>query len=288
MRLLRTVLSALCILAGAVSILGWAVGGIAVDAVEDGTAVVGFTERAVSAEPVQEALAGTVTDEVLGWLEEQGVSFASSDLEDTLDSLFESLVGSDLFQDLVVAQAEDSRRQIAEALTDESREAAPLVLEVEVDSLLADQLTPVVGSLASRIDIAPVEIVVMDADTFEHARTAYKILAFLAQYGLWLGIGLVVAGLLVSPRRAWFLPKLLLAVGVMSLLAWGALTFMGVDAVVALVPGGDDGALTALVSGVLSEDSLPTLEQRTLWVGLGALAGAVVLGLLARALSGRR
>ncbi len=290
MRLLRTILSALCILAGALSILGWAVGGIAVDAVEDGTAVVGFTDRALESDAVQETLAASVTDEVVEWLDDQGLSLGATALEDGLQSLFEALVGSEVFQDVVVSQAEEARAQIADALTDETREKAPLVVVVEVDSLVAEQLedSPLVGAAASRLDIAPVEVVVMEADTFEHARTAYKILAFLAQYGLWLGAGLVVAGLVISPRRAWFIPKLLLAIGVMSLGAWAALTFMGVDAIVALVPGGDDSAVKALVSGVLTEESVPMLTARTLWVGLAALAGAVVFGLLARAMNGRR
>jgi len=289
MKLLRTIVSALCILAGAFSVVGGAVSTVAVDAVEDGTAVVGFTERALASDQVQDLLAATVTDEVGAWFADQGIDVDALGLTGSISLVFRTLVESDVFQDVVVAQAEETRQQVADALTDDSREPAPFVLVVEVDNLVAGQLEdlPVIGAIADQMDIAPLEVVVMDADTFESTRSAYRVMEWLAQYGLWIGVALVVIGLLVSPRRAWFLPKLLAAIGVMSLIAWLALTFLGADAIVAIIPGGDDGAVRTLVGGVLAEDTLADLTSRTLWVGVGSLAGAAVLSVVAAFLNKR-
>ncbi|WNM28521.1 hypothetical protein RN607_05820 [Demequina capsici] len=290
MKLLRTIISALCILAGALSIVGWAISSVAVRAVEDGTAVVTITERALDSEAVQSRIADAMTGEVGDWLAGRGVDLQGLGLSDVVGNLLRNVAGSDAFKTLVADQAEAARQQIAEALTDDSRAAAPLVVVVDVDSLVADQLNgvAVLGSVASAVDIAPVEVVVMDADTFERARTAYHVMELAAQYGLWMGIGLVVVGLLVSPRRAWFLPKLLLAIGVMAMVAWGLVRALGTDGVLALLPGGRDGALGTVVGGVLTDEASASLMQRTLWVGLGGLAGATVLALVVRALQGRR
>lgn len=290
MRLLRTIISALCILAGALSIVGWAISSVAVDAVEDGSAVIGFTDRALDSEAVQDTIAGSMTDEVAAWLEERGVSLDALGAVDTVQDLFKALVETEAFQALVTDQAEAARQQIADALTDEARSPAPLVIVVDADSLVAERLegVAVLGTVSDAVDIAPVEVVVMDADTFEQARDAYGLMELAAQYGLWAGIGLVVVGLLVSPRRAWFLPKLLLAVGVLALLAWGVVQMMGVDGVLFVLPGGPDGALGSVVGGLLSEESGDALMQRTLWVGLGALAGAAVLALIVSGFKARR
>jgi hypothetical protein len=83
---------------------------------------------------------------------------------------------------------------------------------------------PVVGSQIPRVSVAPVQVEVVSADSFNKARTAYSRLEFAKHYFLWIGAALILLGLAVSTRRLYVVAKFLIAVGAMALAVVAILT----------------------------------------------------------------
>ena len=288
--LLRTLLSALCVLGGAVLIASWAVSSVVVDAVEDGTALRGITERALDSSAVRAVIAERMTDQAIAGLADAGIDANGALVRSALESSIEAAVGTEAFRESVQNEVEGAHGQVAEQLTDSLREPAPLVLQVDVSDTINDRIdeVPGVGGAIPDVAVTPVSVEVLDADTFETARDTYRQVEWAAQWGLWAGLALLVVGILVSYRRRWFLAKVLFALGVISLLFGGAIALLGPDTIVTFIPGGSEGSLATVWRDILTEEAAPLVMERSLWVAGLSFVAALVALLLGVLLGGRR
>ncbi|WP_084103379.1 hypothetical protein [Demequina sp. NBRC 110056] len=290
MRGLRTLLSALCILAGTLLIAGWAVSSVVVRAVEDGTALRGITEHAMDSAAVRSEVAAQVTAQVLDALADAGITVGGTLIEQAVEGALDSAVASPAFRDAVLDEADAAHAQFADALADPARESAPLVLDVDVSGAVNARIDdiPAVGGAIPDVDVPLVGIEVMDAATFDSAREGYARVAWVAAWGLWVGLGLLALGIVVSHRRRWFVAKVLVLLGVICLAVGAAIALLGPETVATLVPGGRDGALGSLWHDVLADEAAPVVMERSFWIAGAALVGAAIAGLVASMAGGRR
>ncbi|WP_297082890.1 hypothetical protein [uncultured Demequina sp.] len=285
---LRTVVSAICIIVGAFLVAAWAVSSVVVNAVEDGTALRGIAERALDTPAVRAAIASDATDRALGAIADAGAGAVVPLVEGAIATGIDAAVDSPGFKEAALDAVDDAHAQFTEALTDALREPAPLVIEVDVSDAINARIDdlPAVGEVIPEVTVPPVAVEALDAETFETTRSAYARIAWTAAWGLWCGIASLTIGILVSARRRWFVPKVLLALGVISLAFGAAIAVLGPETITRFVPGGDDGALSTLWRDVLTEEAAPVVMRRATWLGAAALAGAAVAAAFA-ALTGR-
>ncbi|WP_203657183.1 hypothetical protein [Demequina activiva] len=290
MSLLRTVVSALCVLAGAFLIASWAVSSVVVTSVEDGTALRGITERALESPAVRSLVAERMTDRAVAAFADAGVDANGPVVRTALESGIAAAVGTEAFKTSVLSEVEAAHGQFSEQLTDSLREPAPLVLDVDVSDTINARLDeiPVVGEAIPDVSVSTVSVEVLSAGTFEVTRDTYRQIEWAAQWGLWAGIALLLVGILVSQRRRWFVAKLLLALGLICLLFGGAIALLGPDTIITFIPGGTDGPLSTIWRDIITEETAPLVMERSLWVAGFAFAGALVAMLLGAMLGGRR
>ncbi|WP_062529618.1 hypothetical protein [Demequina rhizosphaerae] len=278
MRALRTVLSALLILAGASLIALWAVSGVVVKAVEDGTAVHAIAERALADDVIVDAVGDAIADGALDALADAGLDLSLLGLDDVVRSAIEGAARTRDFRTAVLAQVDDAHGQLSAELTAEKREPGPLVIDIDPSDYVNGQIDqiPVVGEAAPEVAIAPVPVEVMDAEAFDDVRRGYGLIELAQRWALWAGIALIVLGLFVTQRLRWFMAKAGLAVGVIAGGLWLALRWWGVDGIAAVLPGGADGTAGSALVRIVSEDTVAMLEDRLSVIALIGLAVAAV------------
>ncbi len=288
-RALRTLISGVCILAGALTILGWVASGLVVRAVEEGTALGAVTRTAFAMPGVVSDISERAQDQVLAGLSERGVDPSAVGLDDEVRDVVDGAVRSPQFEDAIVVAADDAQERFALALTQPDREPAPFALAVDVSDVVNARIddVPAVGALAPDVALAPVPIAVIEADTFEDVRATYGAIRWLAAWGLWAGLALLALGMLVSHRRRWFVAKALLAVGVLTLGFGLVVRFVEPAAVMDFLPGGEEGTLGTLWAAVVTEDAAPAIAQRAMLIGALALAAALLAAVLGKAVARR-
>lgn len=284
-RVLRTVLSALMILVGALSVVAWMLGSLIVNAVSDGDVVATMVAASLDTPPVERALTTQVQQGVTGQLERQGIDVEALGLDGVVASIVSNSVESEQLRASVAEQVTAAREQIERELTREDRTEGPLVLAFDVSGVVSQRLqeTPVLGSLVPDIAVPPVVVEVVDGPTFDTARSTYGWAQWSAQWGLWLGAALVVAGLIVSPRRRWFFAKFFLAVAVMSAAVWVAVWWLDPEDVEAVAPGQVPDSFADALGEALTGQTADLVAERALWVTAASLALAVVLAAVAAA-----
>ncbi|WP_084037905.1 hypothetical protein [Demequina sp. NBRC 110053] len=290
MRGLRTLVSALCILAGVLLVVAGAVSSIVVRAVEDGDAVRALAERAMDSDAVRSQVAAQVTEQALDALADAGVALDGPLIESAIGGALESAVESEGFRDALLEEADAAHEQFAAALTDPDRESAPLVLNVDVSGAVNARIDdiPVIGDVVPDTAVPPVAVEVLSADRFDAVRAAYGPVAWLAAWGVWSGLAVLGVGALVSHRRRWFPAKALLALAVACLIVAGVITVLGPETILRLVPGAVDGAYGSLWRDALTEEAAPVIVERSLWAAAGAFVAALLAAALAAAWGRRR
>jgi hypothetical protein len=143
-------------------------------------------------------------------------------------------------------------------------------------------VTPIIQGALGATTVAVVPVQVASAQQFNDWRAAYRVAAFGRS---WFGIGggaLLLTGLLLSPRRRWFLPTALLLLGLCA----GAVA-LGLHTIEDQGPD-QSGDATALARDVITRVGLTDLVPTATTVAWAALAGAVVLTFIVLASGGRR
>lgn len=278
----RSLVSALIIVVGASLIASWAVAGVVVRAVEDGTAVTGIVERSLEDPAVVEALGDSVTQAALGALDKRGIDLERLRLDELFGNLVTEAVDSDVFATAVLLVVEASHEQLSEQLTASLASPAPLVIEVDLSTWVNTQIDgiPVVGAVVPDVQVPSVTFTVLDAATFQEVRSAYDLVEFFAVWALWIGIAVVVIGMFVTGRLRWFLTKL---GGVLGAIAGGLyllLHYGGLESLAAVLLGGSNSTLAHLVTGVVTEAAVPALELRLLTVAAWSLIGGLIFFLI--------
>lgn len=288
--LFRTLISALAIVVGAVLIASWAVSNVVVNSVKDGTAVVSLATRLMDTPAVVNQISADLGDAAVDQLDVPVPDAVSAGIDSTVRESVDDLVHSEEFTSEVESQIGAAHSDFADALTEDAREPAPFVLYLDASPLVNDRIDaiPVVGSAAPDLALAPVPVEVLDAEAFEDTRTVYGLMEFAEQWFLWAGVALVLVGIVISPRKRWFIAKLLLSVGVLSLGVWAVLTFNDPQTVAGWLPGGESGAVGTVVVETFTSDATPSITQRMLWWGAISLAGSAVFALVAASMKPKR
>ncbi|WP_152650254.1 hypothetical protein [Demequina aestuarii] len=290
MSALRTLISAICIVAGALLIAWWAIASVIIDQIEDGEAVRGITERALESPAVTAALSAELSARTQEALAAQGVDVGGIGLDHELDAAIARAVGTEAFRATVLDQVEEAHGQVTDQLTDSLRTPAPLTVSVDLSDAVNARVDELGGAAAGVADVTvpPVTIEALDTAQFEQARTAYERTSWAQQWGLWSGLALLVFGLLMSHRRQWFLAKVLTVLGLLCVAFGGVVALLGPDTITTFMPGGVDGSLSTMWREVLTDEATPIVVERSLWIGGIALVAALVATLLGAALGGRR
>lgn len=286
---LRTLLSALSIVLGAVLIAAWAGAQAVVALVENGTAARAATENALESPELMNALTDELGERAEVALREQGIDLALLGLQGPVNQLIASAVDSEVFRSALLAQVDHAHEQFSAQLTDTDRPPSDLSISVDVSGSINAQLNDLGGlvALVPDLDVPAVSVTVMEADRFERARDAYRGLQWVQTWSGWLGIATLGFGFLVSARRRWFAAKALAAVAV---IAWGSvasLTVMGPDALARSLPGGDSGVWAGIWRDVVGSQTVDTLVGQAVLVGAVATIAALIALALGVAL-GRR
>lgn len=290
MRLVRTLVSAISILAGALLIVGWATSSIVVRSVEEGTALTSMAATAFDLPGVLSAFSTQVQDQTLDSLSERGIEADALGVEGEVRSAVDSAVTSPAFEDAVMVQVAAVQDSFLAELTADDREPAPLVLAVDVSSLVNARIDDAgrVGDLAPDVTVAPVELQVLNAEAMENSRKGYAGAAWLAAWGLWVGLACLAVGVLVSHRRRWFVSKALLAVGVLCLVFAAVVAFVRPESVMSVLPGGLDGMLGQVWEDTVTSNEAGSVATRAALIGAACLAGSVLMAAVGRLVGSRR
>lgn len=288
--IVRTLISALTIVVGALMIAAWAVGQMVVSAVTDGTAIEALTATVLDSPTALTRISSDLGDAAMTKVATEWPGAEALGVEVPIRGAISGLVHSDEFASTVQTQVGLARVQVAHELTDETRESGPLVLDLDVSSMINARIgaIPRVGGFAPDVALAPVPVEVVSAKTFDDARAAYGFLNFAATWFLWAGIALLVLGVVISARRRWFLAKALLAVGVFLFVAGAVLWLAGPTTVAGWIPGGSGGDTRAIIIGSLASESTPSMSGRMMWWGVIGLVGSAVFALLAAAMGRKK
>jgi len=283
-RALRTLVSALVILAGAALVVTWVFAWASLRAVEDGAIARTLTRAALASPAVTEHIGTVVQQQASASLAERGVDLGAVGFDDELAAIITSLARSDEFEDLVLDQVDAVHAVVKDELAREDRPPGPLVVSVDVDTAVNARLgeLPLVGPSLPDVALEPVPIELMSADSFEKARTGYERLEFARAYFLWAGLALIAIGLLVSTRRRYVIAKFLLAAGAMALVAAAVLTVIPASTLANALPGAGDGPFADLVGEAVGKRAIGGVTRTLFLGGIGAIAAAGVAGLLGR------
>lgn len=290
MRGLRTLLSAIAILLGATLVVLWLVSWVTIKAVEDGTATEGMVAVALENPVVTGKIGTEVTDRAFAALANEGVDLEAWGLGDAAAQGIAALVRTTAFRDSVIEQLQAAREQLHDALTDPDRAPGPFEIVINASDLVNERIDQIarVAIDVPNLTVAPVQIEVVSADTFETARTGYARMEFAKRFFLWAGLALIVLGMLVSTRKRWVIAKFLAAVGVFSLGAYVALGWIGPERLADWLPGGADGSWGRVFSDIIAQDALPAVTATLLLASGIALVGAAVAALLGSMMGGSR
>lgn len=290
MTTLRTLLSALSILAGATLVVLWLLSWMAINLVEDGAATESVVVVALESPVVVDRIGVEVKDQAFEALADRGIDLDVWGVGDAAAESFTSLAQTDEFQEAVIDQVETAREQLHDELRDPDRPRAPFDIAIDASDLINDRIEQLTGAVVDvpSLSVAPVRIEVVSADTFEQVRTGYARAEFAKKYFLWAGLGFIVLGLLVSTRKRFVIAKFLAAVGVFSLVAYAALTWVGPAGLSAWLPDGGGDSWGKVFADLIADDALSAVTGRLLLASGLALAGAAVATLLGFMAGGSR
>jgi len=283
----RTLVSAVCIVLGSLLIAVWAASWVALSALENGTVVDSAAATAIDSPVVREQIASAMGDQAVAALGRAGVDTAAPGLEVTVRAALTAAARSSAFGELLASQISVVREQFVAALQDSDADGRPITVSINVTDFFNEKMSsaPVVGSLLPNVTVPPVSVEVLGAQKADDARRAYDWMTIAATWFLWLGLGVLALGIVVSHRRRWFLAKVSLAIAAMSAGAWAILTFVDPATIIRWLPGGSGGAASGVVSAVIAAEAGPSLARRMAIVAIAAMVVAGILFALALALA---
>jgi hypothetical protein len=274
---LRRLLSGILISLG-VFVLGlWATTSFVVHTVNDGTVVSEIASAALHKGPVQDRIAQQAQALVADQLAANGIDVAASGQQQALNDAIAATVASESFIDDLVGLIETLEASVVDQLTNDSLPEVPLVLTLDISQPLYSAIgaTPGLEGLVPPTTLEPVTFEALSGEAVGHVRGGYNWIERVASWGLVAGILLIVLGFLVHPKKRWIIPKLLLRVGVVVLLAWFVLSRITMTWVLDHVPGGAEGGLGTALRDLLPQENVDRLQSGLLKaaIGLFVLAG---------------
>lgn len=290
MRALRTFVSAVAILVGAALVVVWCGAWLALKAVDDGAVSRTLVSGALAAPAVTAKIGDEVEARVSSSLAARGIDVSAPGIGTQLSGVIAALAGSGEFKSVVLAQVDAAQSFLHDELARDDRPSGPFVVSVDFTATVNQHLgeVPVVGPEIPDVTVAPVDVEILSAQTFDKARTAYSRLEFAKRYFLWAGLVLIGMGLVVSTRRRFVIPKFFIAAGAMALGVAAVLAIASPARLAEGLPGGADGSWGSLLIQSFTDDALPGMRRTLAIAGLAALAVGGVMTLVAKSVGGAK
>lgn len=286
MKALRTFVSAIAILAGAALVVAWGGAWLLLTAVDDGAVARTMARTALATPAVNARIGDELMSHTTESLSRLGINLTAIGADDAVRTVLSQWTQSDDFKQTVLGQVDAAREQLREELASPDRPQGPFTVAIDVSATVNKQLgdIPVVGSQIPSVAVAPVQVEVVSADSFNKARTAYSRLEFAKRYFLWIGGALFLVSLAVSTRRRYVIAKFLIAVGAMALALVAILTIASPDRLASGLPGGDHGTWGRLAIQAFSDAALPGMRQTTAIIGGAAMIAGALMATILKAL----
>lgn len=284
MKTVRYIASAFLVLLGSMVIVAWGLAQKSAESIENGTAGEALVVSVVQSEQTADVIADGVVTVLDEQIEGQVGAIVLNLLSDEIHDVVYDIVQSDQFQSVLLTSADRAQNYFLAELSDPDREPAPFGIYLELGERINSRIdeVPIVGPLIPELEFAPVEVEIIPADTFEDIRTGFSALLWAATWFIWIGIVLLAAGIAIAPRWKRFLPRALLAAGIVGLAIAFTLNFFGPRTVANFVPGGAEGGIGTLMEDVVVGTALAPITNILLTLALIALALAVIFILAVR------
>jgi hypothetical protein len=287
-KLFRTIVASFLVLLGVMMIVTWGITSKSVEAIDNGQAAGKLTDKVLSSPAVADLAADKAEAQIYEQLSAQFDSrafelvwgFAQEPIHDAIVSV----IGSDFVANSAQAGADRAQAALVTALTEEDRPYGPLMLTIDISPRINARIdqVPVVGGIIPDITVPALEVEVIPADTFEDMRSAYSAAKAVATWFIWIGLALIALGVVVSPRRRWFLARSMLVAGVIVLAVGFAIGAMGAHTIARFMPGGTEGGLGTAVEDLLSDTAIPPIADLLIALGIAALILALLSALAGR------
>ncbi|WP_152648055.1 hypothetical protein [Demequina sediminicola] len=288
MKYLRIVVSAFLVVLGSMVLVAWALSQKAAESIEEGTAAENLVVKVVESEQTAEVIANGLIKALDEQVDGQAGTLALNLLDDQIYDLTVDLVQSEQFQSVLLSSADRAQNFLLSEISDPDREPAPFGIYLDVGDRLNTRIDeiPVAGPFIPELEIDPVEVELIPADTFEDVRTGYQGLQWAATWFIWIGLALIAGGIAMAPKWKRFLPRALIGAGGIGVGIALTLNFFGPRTIAAFVPGGREGGAGTLVEDVIADTALKPVTNILLVLGLIALALALVFLLLLKFVPG--
>jgi hypothetical protein len=287
---LRTFVSAIAIIAGAALVVAWGGAWLLLTAVDDGVVARTMARTALATPAVTARISDELMSRTTEALSRLGINLTAIGADDAVRTAISQWTQSDDFKQTVLGQVDAAREQLREELASPDRPQGPFAVSIDVSAAVNKQLgdIPVVGSQIPSVAVAPVQVEVVSADSFNKARTAYSRLEFAKRYFLWIGGALILVSLAVSTRRNYVIAKFLIAVGAMALALVAILTIATPDRLASGLPGGDQGTWGRLAIQAFSDAALPGMRQTIAIIGGAAMVAGALMATILKSLHAAR
>lgn len=288
MKYVRIYASAFLVLLGVAMIVVWGVTLKSVEAIDNGQAAGKLTSKVLASPEIADAAADKALEQIHELLKTQidsaGFELVWFAAQQPIHDAIVSVIGSDVVATTAQAGADRVQVALVAALAEDDRPHGPLVLSVDISPRLNARIDiiPTVGALIPDISVPPLEVEVIEADTFEDMRTAYSAATFAANWFMWIGLVMIVAGVAVSARRQWFFTRAMAVAGALGIVLGLIVGTTAARTIAGLVPGGADGGLGTAVNDLLSDTAIAPIANLLLAVGMIALVLAVLTPLALR------
>ncbi len=265
-------------------IVAWGLAQKSAESIEDGTAGEALVVTVVQSDRTADVIADGVIRVLNEQVDGDVGGIVLNLLEDEIRDVAYDLVQSEQFQSVLLTSADRAQNYFLAELSDPDRATAPFGIYLEPGERINARIDeiPVVGGLIPELEIAPVEVEIIPADTFDDIRTGFSALLWAATWFFWIGLVLLVAGIAIAPRWKRYLPRALIGAGVLGLAIAFTLNFFGPRTVANFVPGGAEGGVGTLMEDVVVGTALAPITNILLTLGLIALGLAVAFILAVR------
>jgi len=288
MTILRRFLAGICFVFGALALALWAVAALTVKTVEDGSIVTGIAKKVIDSPAAQSLITEKSQALVTATLSSNGVDLAQLGLQGTMDDLVAATVSSTQFQDGLASAIDAARADFANQLTSPAYEDQPFTLKLDISAALNSAInsTPGIGDVVPDVTFDPLTYDITDADSFAKIRGAYGWVHRVASWAGWIGLVLIGAGIVLTPRKRWLIPLGLLWAGLAAGAVWVVLQWLTVDRIAGRLPGGADGELGSALTRVAHQDTLDGVASKALVVAVVCLVGAVAAYIVVKIVTG--
>lgn len=278
MKVLRGFLSAVLTTLGVLSLLVWLVARFAVSTVEDGSIMRSIASTALD----QSAFRGVISDQAsnIAISDLQAVGVDTVLFEPLIRALIADTVASDEFRVEFLGSVDGAREDLQAQLMARGS-LAPLVLHMDVSNLVTTVLGAVPGlvELAGTIEVDPISIELVDSNGVSNVRSVYGWAQSARDWAGWLGLALIFLGVLISPKRLYVIPRVMMSLGIAALVLWAALRLFG-DKLNDIGNGANDGKFGEWISKFLPTEKVASLSSLCWRWGIALTLGALALYLI--------